>query len=406
MKKILFIIFLSIYLNLENFAQNFVTIKGREFIDKNGKPFQVKSVGLGFWLMPEGYWWEMNGGLAPRQYFDLIADMIGPEESRKFWKKFQDSFIQESDLKYIKSLGLNTVRIPFDYRLFTDEYYLGSYEPRGFELFDKIIGWCKNIDLNVILDMHAAPGSQAGWHSDDGYVYPWLFEDNGEVYQKQTIDIWKSIAKRYANETIVIGYELLNEPLHQYYDTARLNPRLEIFYKKLTKEIREVNKNHIIFITGSHWNRNFDVLGKPYDSKLAYAVHLYNFTDDYTSFDYFVNFSKKYQVPLWLSEFGEYETSIVDSLRTLCDLNQVSWSLWSYKKMNNNHCLIQIKKPDFWDEVTKYSFQCYKKWIEKLENRPSNEKSAKAFQQLLENMLFQNCIKSEFYLKALNLKCP
>ena len=71
--------------------------------------------------------------------------------------------------------------------------------------------------------MHDAPGGQTGDNIDDSYAYPWLME-NAEN-QKQFIEIWTRIAKKYANNTTVLGYDLLNEPIAHYFkdDLPRLN---------------------------------------------------------------------------------------------------------------------------------------------------------------------------------------
>src|SRR5688500_20225680 len=39
--------------------------------------------------------------------------------------------------------------------------------------------------------------------------------------------------------------------------------------------IREVDKNHLVFLGGAQWNGNFKVFGPPFDDKLAYTFHQY-----------------------------------------------------------------------------------------------------------------------------------
>ena len=41
-----------------------------------------------------------------------------------------------------------------------------------------------------------------------------------------------AIAKRYAGDPAILGYDILNEPIAPYHDVATLNPRLEPFYKE------------------------------------------------------------------------------------------------------------------------------------------------------------------------------
>lgn len=402
MKRI-FLLVLLVALSHTLVGQNFVSTKGRHIVTADGQPLQLRGVGLGFWLVPEGFPWCISGIYAPREYFALFADMIGPDDARRFWVDYQDQYITREDIFYIKSLGLNSVRVPFDYRLFANEYYLGSHEPRGFELLDRVIDWCREAGIWVVLDMHCAPGSQAGWNTDGGYTYPWLFEDSGEGSRQQTIDIWTTIAKHYANDTTVIGYDLLNEPIHQFCDTARLNARLEPFYKRLVDEIRKVDQNHIVFVAGAFWNRNFDVFTEPFDDKMVYTTHLYSLSDAYCSFDYFVNFSKKHDVPIWVGEFNGRTTELLDSIYTLCEQNHFGWCLWPYKRMDNNRSLLQINEPENFELIQNYANGCYKSMEEKVVARPDIKKSKQALDQFLINCRLENCVRSKKHSKILNL---
>jgi len=386
------------------FSQNFLTTKGRNIVTPDGEPILLRGVNLSFWLEPEGYPFEFDHRFPIRRFYDIIADLIGPDDARKFWEAYQQTFITKADIAYIKSRGLNSVRIPFDYRIMVDECFMGAAEPRGYKLLDKAIQWCREEGIYVILDMHAAPGGQAGWPTDDGYVYPWLFEDNGEESRLKTIDIWTSLAQRYANDTCVIGYDLLGEPIHQYIDTARFNKRLEPFYKRLVGEIRKVDTNHIVFLAGAFWSRNFDVFTKPFDSKVVYTTHLYSLTQDYCSVDYYADFSKKHNVPVWLGEFGEKDKALVDSIRTLCENNNIGWCAWPLKKLNNDHCLLKIDKPENWDQITAFTNGFYHEREAKIIAHPGWEVTGPAMEDFLENIKFENCTPSDYYKEALELK--
>lgn len=162
-----------------------------------------------------------------------FCEMVGEDFTAKFWKEFKKNYITKEDIFYIRSTGMNTLRIPFHYKLFTDEDFMGETKNQnGFEILDEVIGWCKEAGIYVILDMHDAPGGQTGDNIDDSYAYPWLME-NAEN-QKQFIEIWTRIAKKYENNTTVLGYDLLNEPIAHYFkdDLPRLNKNLEKLYKE------------------------------------------------------------------------------------------------------------------------------------------------------------------------------
>src|SRR5437667_6246492 len=200
----------------------FITTKGKNIIGIDGKPFYIKGTNLGNWLVPEGYMFKFNRANSPRLIQAVMNELIGEDAAKVFWKKYLNSYITYEDIRYLKLLGMNSIRIPFHYKLFTNEEYLGGRGiERGFALMDRVINWCRQEKLYVILDMHCAPGGQTGDNIDDSWGTPFLFEN--EESQQQTIDTWKIIARHYRNEPSVMGYDLLNEPIATYFDSSRYN---------------------------------------------------------------------------------------------------------------------------------------------------------------------------------------
>ncbi|MBI1780356.1 MAG: cellulase family glycosylhydrolase, partial [Sphingobacteriales bacterium] len=170
----------------------FFSTKGKNIIGPDGKPFLIKGTNLGNWLVPEGYMFHFKDVSSPRLINQTISELIGPAAAKDFWKKYLDVYITAEDIHYLKSIGMNSIRIPFNYRLFTNEYYMGSGDSaRGFVYMDRVISWCKKEKLYVILDMHCSPGGQTGDNIDDGYGYPFLFEN--EKDQAECTAIWKRI---------------------------------------------------------------------------------------------------------------------------------------------------------------------------------------------------------------------
>jgi len=103
--------------------------------------------------------------------------MVGPDFTAEFWKQFKDHYVTKADIEFLKSVGVNSLRVPFHYKLFTDEDYMGAtVNQDGFDRIDRLISWCKDAGIYLILDMHDAPGGQTGDNIDDSYGYPWLFE--------------------------------------------------------------------------------------------------------------------------------------------------------------------------------------------------------------------------------------
>src|SRR4026207_1082336 len=235
-----------------NAQSRFVTTRGKEIDSPHGTPLLLKGINLGNWLLPEGYMFKFKTANSPRMIQSVVNELVGEDEARRFWKAFRENYITREDIRFIKQSGFNSVRVPFSYRLFVSESDQQKLEGPGYELLDQVVDWCKQEGLSVVLDMHGAPGGQTGDNIDDSWGYPFLFESAES--QQLTVDIWRKIAARYSNEPTVIGYDLLNEPIAPYFDTASLNPKLEPLYRKIVAGIREVDKNHLIFLGGAQWN--------------------------------------------------------------------------------------------------------------------------------------------------------
>ena len=238
--------------------------------------------------------------------------------------------------------------------------------------------------------MHCAPGGQTGDNIDDSFGYPWLFED--EENQRIAIELWRKIADRYKNETIVIGYDLLNEPIAHFFDKDHLNPKLEPLYKKITTAIRQVDSNHIIFLGGAQWNSNFSIFGEPFDSKLVYTFHRYWTPPTQELVQEFVDFSTKNKVPVWMGESGENTDEWISEFRQTLEKNNIGWCFWPYKKLDATSCMVSIKKTSEFEEIIKYanSPRTSLEAIRKL--RPYKEVIEKAFSDYLENCQFKNCV--------------
>jgi hypothetical protein len=120
---------------------------------------------------------KLDSATSPRLINSLFTELLGPDEAKKFWRKFRENYITYEDIAYIKALGLNSVRVPFNARLFMPDEGENVWMNEGFIYLDSVVAWCKRVDLWVLLDMHCAPGGQTGDNIDDSWGYPFLFED-------------------------------------------------------------------------------------------------------------------------------------------------------------------------------------------------------------------------------------
>lgn len=381
----------------------FVTIKGKEVIGVDGKPFLIKGSNLGNWLVPEGYMFKFKNTNSPKLINEMISQIIGPEETSKFWSDFLDSYITQKDIHFLKTIGANSIRVPFNYRLFTNEDYLGANDAsRGFVMLDRVVKWCKAEGLYVILDMHCAPGGQTGDNIDDSYGYPFLY--GSSTNRKLTIDIWHKIADRYKNEATVLGYDLLNEPVAHYFDSAKLNPFIEPLYKEISKSIRTVDKNHILFLGGAQWDTNFAIFNQPFDSKIIYTFHKYGDKPNLGSIARFIAFRDKYNVPIYAGETGENTDEWVAEFRQLLESNNIGWHFWPYKKLDSPKNILSVIPPAKYDSLVNYA-EAPRGSFKELRKLPVQREMLKqVLAEFLDNCQFSKCKPNDGYIKALGLQ--
>lgn len=362
------LVFISLCLSAQ---KKFVRVKGKEVIDPEGRSMLIKGTNLGNWLLPEGYMFKFEKVNAPWMIEQVWMELLGPSANTNFWKQYLDQYITETDIRLLKTMGSNSVRLPFDYRLFTNESYLGANDStRGFYYIDKVVEWCKKYKLFLLLDMHGAPGGQTGDNIDNSYGYPFLYTDSG--CQQKTIAIWKRIAYRYRDETIIMGYDLLNEPIAHFFDQEKLNPLLEPLYKRLVKAIREVDKNHLIFVEGAQWASKFHIFSKPFDDKLVYSFHKYWTDTTQEVIQEYADFRDQYNVPVYVGETGENDDRWIASFRKLLEKNNIGWHYWPYKKMESTSCVVSFPQPAAWDSLVAYTKKPRASFEEIRKARPLN----------------------------------
>ncbi|MGE4333371.1 MAG: glycoside hydrolase family 5 protein [Macellibacteroides sp.] len=392
-------------LKSKNNGKPFLKVKGQDIVTPNGESFLIQGINLGNWLNPEGYMFLFKDVSSYRLIDQAFREMVGPDFTDQFWKTFKDNYITREDIAYIKQTGMNSIRLPFHYKLFTDEDYMGLKSNQdGFARVDSVIKWCKAEGLYVILDMHDAPGGQTGDNIDDSYGYPWLFES--ETSKQLFSEIWKKIADRYKNEPTVLGYDLLNEPIATYFtNKEEINKLLVPVYKRGVEAIRSVDPNHIILLGGAQWNSNFSMFDeKAIDSNMLYTCHRYWCDTLQSNLQDFIDFRNKVNLPLYMGETGENTDEWVGGFRRLMERNNMGWHFWPYKKMEKTSCMVHIKKPANWDLIVEYTQKPRNNFNEIRAARPDQELVKKAMLELLENIKFAHCIKNQGYIKALGMK--
>ena len=119
------------------------------------------------------YTFKFNKTNSGRFINEMFCQLVGPDFTADFWKAFKDNYVTREDIRFIKEQGANTIRLPFHYKLFTDEDYMGlTADQDGFARVDSLVEWCRESDLYLILDMHDAPADRRATISTTATAIP------------------------------------------------------------------------------------------------------------------------------------------------------------------------------------------------------------------------------------------
>jgi endoglucanase len=375
----------------------FVHTQGKEIVDGAGKPLLLRGTNLGNWLVPEGYMWHLNDGgpESPREIEALVTELVGPQRAHEFWHSYRENYITQADIHFLKQCGFNSIRVPLHYKFFETD------AAEGFTLLDRVIQWAHQENLYIILDMHAAPGGQTGKNIDDSDGYPWLFSDASA--QEHTIAIWQRLARHYRNNSTVLGYDLLNEPVPNYPKLGPLNSAVEPLYKRLASAIRQVDQHHVLILGGSEWDTNFSIFGLPFDKNVVYTFHRYHAQAEQATVQKYVDFRNKYSVPIWLGESGENSDEWIAKFVSVLEKNDIGWAFWPYKKMQATTSVVSFAAPEGWDSILQFAKlpRATSEEAPRLKVRPEQAVIDHAFAGILNNIQFRECVQNKGYIHAL-----
>ncbi|MBN2533929.1 MAG: cellulase family glycosylhydrolase [Spirochaetales bacterium] len=323
--------------------KDYIQVSGKEFI-VNGKKIILRGFGIGSWMNIEHFMIGLPG--TEQMIRNLFIEVYGIEKSEEFFDLYLSSFLTEDDFRFLKGLGVNALRLAVNYHHFLNDHKYGDINKKGFFHLDRVLEFCKKYGIYAILDLHATPGGQnPDWHADNDTGVPLFW--NYACFREQVIILWAHIAEHYSENSYIAGYDIINEPC--------LVPDKGIFNSFITgviHAIRKFDKNHIIFLEGDDWGKDFSIFDSIDDPQLAYSFHLYPFfiLENRNPGKWsrealkkavapFIRLREEKQRPLWCGETGnrlskKYIRKQIAVLKQMLDIyeeNDISWSVWSYK---------------------------------------------------------------------------
>ncbi len=326
----------------------FVRADRGRIIDGAGTPLQLRGIGLGNWLLPEGYMWRFGDELgSPRQIEARVSTLVGPTRAAEFWARYLDTFVTERDIARIAELGFDHVRLPINSRGLIDDS--GGLLENGFARVDDVIRWCESHGLWVLLDLHGAPGGQTGTNIDDSpNGRPELFMQSR--HRELTVSLWTEIARRYRSRTAVLGYDLLNEPLPDEWQHVYPRELIEL-YAELTLAIRSVDPNHLIMYEGTHWATNWSIFTEVLDQNSALQFHRYWCPPDRSSIRQYLDSRERLGLPIFMGEGGENTPEWIYTAHRLYEQHDIGWNFWPWKKLDTRTSPVSAVRPDGWNAI-------------------------------------------------------
>jgi len=173
-------------------------------------------------------------------------------------------FITEADIRRIADWGMDHVRLPVDCTVLEERDAPHGFIEAGFARIDDCIAWCERAGLNLILDLHKAPG-----YSFDNLAANELFRS--PALQARMLRIWKTLATRYADRYPRMVFELMNEVVLP--DSGPWNTLIH----EIVPAIHAIDPKRLVMVGGNHYNavhelanlRRFD------DPRVLYTFHFY-----------------------------------------------------------------------------------------------------------------------------------
>lgn len=331
-------------------ATDYVRREGARIVSPEGLPTFERGMGLGGWLLPEGYMWKLAGPVdSPRRIEEMVETLLGPETAAVFWREYRARFITREDLQLIARAGFDHVRLPVNSRIVFDGTDLID---EGIAHVDDTIAWCRDAGLTCVIDLHGAPGGQTGENIDDApHRLPELFTDPARY--AEGLRLWRLLAERYADEPVVSMYDILNEPLPDKHEA--LVPELLRFYRDAVAEIREVDRHHLLSIEGWHWATRFDGLDEVLDENSCLHFHKYWSEPSADSIRHFLDLRERLGLPLWMGESGENDEDWYREAFTMFESQQIPWTFWTWKKIDGPTSPLVIRPPQRWAEVVAFA---------------------------------------------------
>ena len=145
---------------------SFLRTNRSAIVDGGGRTVLLRGVGLGGWMNMENF---VTGYPSTETLMrEAVRGVLGEDPAELFFDRLLTSFFDADDVALLAELGVNCVRVPFNYRHFEDDARPFQLREEGYRQLDRVVRLCADRGIWTVLDLHALPGAQnQHWHSDN-----------------------------------------------------------------------------------------------------------------------------------------------------------------------------------------------------------------------------------------------
>lgn len=386
-------------------AEGWLKVDGTNIVDDSGKPVILRGMGLGGWMLQEGYMLKLGEVGQQHRIRAKLVELVGEERTAEFYRAWLNNHTTEADIAQMAKWGFNSVRLPIHFDQLTlpvdQERKPGhdTWHEEGFQRIDRLLEWSKAHGIYLILDLHAAPGGQGNdlAISDRDPAKPSLWQS--QENQRKTVALWTRLAARYKDEPWIGGYDLINEPNWSFATPGKgngcddtENKAVWSLQQRITAAIRAVDKKHIVMIEGNCWGNNYKGLPPAWDANMVLSFHKYWNRNDAASIADIVALRASYGRPVWLGESGENSNVWYRDAIALVEGEGIGWNFWPLKKIGFNQPL-EIDPGPGWAKIVA--------WATGKGPKPDSNEAFTAMMQFAANSRFDKTIPKPDVIDAM-----
>ncbi|MFN8207509.1 MAG: cellulase family glycosylhydrolase [Bacteroidales bacterium] len=186
----------------------------------------------------------------------------------KFDVSWSNQGFSEQDFQMIHDMGFNFVRLPLDYRTYTQAGNWNVFLENEVKEIDNAVAWGKKYGVHVCINLHRAPGYCVNAATLPVNQQLDLWTDT--IAQNAFISHWEFFTTRYQDAPAYeLSFNLVNEPSNVL-DTVYLP-----IMRRAIQAIHAISPERLVFVDGLDYGRTLLPALKD-EENVAQAIHCYD----------------------------------------------------------------------------------------------------------------------------------